>query len=392
MPLSKMEKETKTLNPAQPLYSTNSVWGCSPFDWEGGKVMSINPQRKIPKGGKPYTPLANQNTFGWHPQVYSGPYAHFTTNDYGIEMGAGALNYQWENGSHVNVSSLNLGMGSWSENGKDRTYGIKGDATLLDAYYGADEIAGIGTSKLTANAEASVGPNNGLTLGAGGTIASVQGHLGKFDKNNKTDARVGLGLAAGGGAGMKLHWGDSDGDGCREYGLGLDIKALGGFNFDIQTEDPLGQYLGSTFPIISLYTNYNNINITEEFLRAPERISNWIENLSKENTEKTNTNKTPKTMSKTPVSASSQQEHYKQSSLSPNHQKVVTPAKNLINQTANSMKKIPQSIENHAVNGFNTLKNGTQKALVAGSNVASGLYSGVKKTATTAYNKMKSWF
>src|SRR4029079_11016265 len=86
------------------------------------------------------------------------------------------------------------------------------------------------------NAEASIG-DDGATLGAGATLVGGSVTLGG-DPSRKSDKdeSVRLGLSEGAGMAGRLHWGDKDKDGHREYGFGADV---GPFSFDIKSEDPL---------------------------------------------------------------------------------------------------------------------------------------------------------
>jgi hypothetical protein len=52
-------------------------------------------------------------------------------------------------------------------------------------------------------------------------------------------------MSGGVGAAGRLHFGDSDGDGAREYGIGGD---LGPFSVDFKTEDPLRSLLTHHIP------------------------------------------------------------------------------------------------------------------------------------------------
>jgi hypothetical protein len=84
----------------------------------------------------------------------------------------------------------------------------------------------------TGGAEFSVG-ENGLRLQAGATGAGVEGTLGTFDENDHNDTVFRGGLSAGPSLGVRGHWGDSDHDGRREWGAGVDI---GPISVDFKTE------------------------------------------------------------------------------------------------------------------------------------------------------------
>ena len=87
---------------------------------------------------------------------------------------------------------------------------------------------------LGVNADAWVG-EDGLALGAGATLLGAAGGL-EHDPTT-ADGAWRAGLSEGPSVGVRGHWGDTDGDGRREYGFGFDV---GMFSLDLSDEDPLG--------------------------------------------------------------------------------------------------------------------------------------------------------
>lgn len=186
---------------------------------------------------------------GWTPEDTEGPYAYAGNTDSSVRVGAGLLSEQLGDGSHIKSMGADAEAGIWGEEGRRRG-GVRGDVAMFDGYHNPNGVAGIGMDVFTASAEASIG-ENGATLGAGATAVGVDGHLGNFDASRNNDTQVRAGVSANVGAAGRLHWGDSDGDGQREYGIGADIGPL---SFDIKSEDPLGAFSPIQIPGVN-YTN-----------------------------------------------------------------------------------------------------------------------------------------
>jgi hypothetical protein len=95
----------------------------------------------------------------------------------------------------------------------------------------------------TAGYELSVG-ENGIRAQAGASAVGGSVTVGNFSKERSHDSQTRVGLSAGPSLGARIHWGDSDKDGSREYGFGFDY---GPISLDVKTEDPLeaaGQVMG----------------------------------------------------------------------------------------------------------------------------------------------------
>lgn len=88
--------------------------------------------------------------------------------------------------------------------------------------------------------DANVG-TDGLSLGAQATLADVAGTVHNIGSGSQ-DQLARLGISEGVGAAGRLHWGDKDRDGYREYGFGADI---GPVSFDLKSEDPLRDIFGA---------------------------------------------------------------------------------------------------------------------------------------------------
>lgn len=107
---------------------------------------------------------------------------------------------------------------------------VAGEEPGAHSYFGyesslADGSLGAKTTNKSAQLSAQAsGPTFSLTGGTRGT-------------DRDSDAKFGL-SPFGPGGGLRLHYGDADGDKLREYGFGLD---LGVVSCDFKTEDPLGK-------------------------------------------------------------------------------------------------------------------------------------------------------
>jgi hypothetical protein len=165
--------------------------------------------------------------------VGTGPYLYGGQNDAGgYEGGFGVYHDERHDGVRQDLLYEGGAVGAWEENGGGKQYGIKRNA-------GVYRVRGPngGLDAATAGAELSAG-ENGIRVQGGATGGGIQGTWGGFDKESDDDTEISLGLSEGPSFGLRFHWGDSDGDGKREWGGGFD---LGPVSFDGKTEDPLWQ-------------------------------------------------------------------------------------------------------------------------------------------------------
>jgi hypothetical protein len=111
---------------------------------------------------------------------------------------------------------------------------------------------GVTTNKTTINKGGDVSGDYGgysasyeANVGSDGAAVGVQGNAGDGSvmlggppsKDSNTDAQTRIGVSEGVGGAGRLHWGDADKDGHREYGYGFDFGPL---SYDFKTEDPTG--------------------------------------------------------------------------------------------------------------------------------------------------------
>ena len=77
---------------------------------------------------------------------------------------------------------------------------------------------------------------NGTRVGLSANAAQLALKIGRFDPKNPNDEQLRIGVSAGPGVAIRLHHSDEDGDGRREWGVGLD---LGPVTADVKTENPV---------------------------------------------------------------------------------------------------------------------------------------------------------
>lgn len=189
---------------------------------------------------------------GWRPDRgptgVGGPYAHASTPQSGsVQAGAGLFSGRWGNGAALDVLNANAEAGRMGNEGSVR-WGAKADAQMFRGQTPEDWMAGADMGIFDASAEASIG-QDGASLGAGANVIDGAVRLGNFDAGRANDASLRIGAGLGVGAGGRLHWGDKDQDGHREYGFGADV---GPVSFDLKTEDPLATVLPGASGLIGL--------------------------------------------------------------------------------------------------------------------------------------------
>jgi len=176
---------------------------------------------------------------GWRPDRQGAdrpmPYAHLSAMDSGsLQAGLGMIHGSWGNGAALDVLSANGEIGLMGGAGQ-RRLGARGDAQMFKGNTPTNFPIGGEMGIFDAAAEASIG-QDGATLGAGASVIDGALRLGSNNKDRANDTTLRIGAGFGVGAAGRLHWGDTDQDGHREYGFGADV---GPVSFDLKTEDPL---------------------------------------------------------------------------------------------------------------------------------------------------------
>jgi hypothetical protein len=176
-------------------------------------------------------------------------------------IGFDVLNANLDVGHHIDADGnraygLNANANSLRTNGSVNFGPANGPGGFFGWEFGGPEAAAVATASThTAQGGAWAGYLSGAaTLGTRGT---------------EIDESVRLGGFAGAGAAGRLHYGDSDGDGNREYGFGIDA---GPILFDYKTEDPLHS--------IANLASFGMLGIGEGVYNAatgsnPAQRSNW---------------------------------------------------------------------------------------------------------------------
>lgn len=204
-----------------------------PAPSDEGFMPFHNPTPTLPPPGTTY------GTEPAGPGQAPGPYYYSKVNQQGgQEGGFGAFHGEGDIGG-VPVTDDLLGfnekVGAWDENGSTR-YGFNANANVAKMTFnqGGDISGDVGAG--TASADASFNPDTGVSVGAQANIVEGSVTFGAPSNKSDTDESVRFGLSEGVGAAGRLHWGDTDKDGNREYGFGFDA---GPVSFDVKTEDPL---------------------------------------------------------------------------------------------------------------------------------------------------------
>jgi hypothetical protein len=177
---------------------------------------------------------------GWnHPADGTGGFMYYEDQPNqlripGLPFGIPLHNFEGHMGFDLGgetVVDANAYGGSWQSGDGSTRYGGKLDGGLVMP----EPLASLGLQQLRGSGEVSVG-DSGFTIGAGLTQTGLSGSMGNFTEGSNTEDFVSFGVSEGPSLGLRGHWGDSDGDGYRELGMGFD---LGFASFDVKSEDPL---------------------------------------------------------------------------------------------------------------------------------------------------------
>jgi hypothetical protein len=214
---------------------TPAMWGPAPVAGQNGASAGTPPSPAIPDGVSQRGPYAaaSENTS-----------ASGGTVGYQAEAGAGwraagSTDTPWggkASGSADVGPQANAGVGSYKDPTGKQTYGARADATTGQASGQVDVPGGkVGGEVAGPSAGAGASANDSTAqVGAGASAATVAVNAGSTGTNVDESAR--FGVSPGVGAAARVHYGDSDGDGHREYGVGVDV---GPFTADVKSEDPL---------------------------------------------------------------------------------------------------------------------------------------------------------
>jgi hypothetical protein len=144
-------------------------------------------------------------------------------------MGLGLFSGQLGQGARADVCQMQSHYGGWGDESGRTNYGFEDDAALARIGMspgGALGPFGFDTGVLTANRSLKV---NDETASVGAQANLIEGSVSVG--NQEHGIRIGGSLGVG--AAGRVHYGDADGDGVREYGFGFDI---GPVSADVKSE------------------------------------------------------------------------------------------------------------------------------------------------------------
>ncbi|MBS1123321.1 MAG: hypothetical protein H6Q90_5549 [Deltaproteobacteria bacterium] len=165
------------------------------------------------------------------PFAYAGSERDANGNARGWSAGAGLLSGQLgPNGeARGDVLQAQGHFGGWRDEQGRTNVGVEGDAALARVGIplgGALGPVGFDVEALSANAGAKFNEET-ASLGAQANLIAGSVSAGTAEHNARFGMSVGVGAAG------RAHYGDSDGDGVRELGIGADF---GPFSFDVKSE------------------------------------------------------------------------------------------------------------------------------------------------------------
>jgi RHS repeat-associated protein len=164
-----------------------------------------------------------------NPSNHLAPYATATASHGTFEVGAGLANGVTGDGIGVSVFHADLQAGTWTDPGGATTTGIHFQADAVKVVVPPNTaMSCVGVDFGFGNVDAGLyGTATDVTIGAEANAVDMAVTVG-------TSANyVRLGTAVGVGVEVRVHRGDANGDGVREYGGGIDI---GPFEGDIRVD------------------------------------------------------------------------------------------------------------------------------------------------------------
>lgn len=208
--------------------------------------MSSEPQpAQRPAPAPTAAPAPAQTVHGRAPTnaagVVQGPYGHVTTNPGGFNGGAGLLNGPLSPDGKVtgNALSANAQAGRWYGPNGQANYGANADASLVRVGMAPGSALGpVGFDAGVLSAQAGATANRS-TAGIGAQANIIDGSVTVGGDHNSLRGGLSLGVGLAG----RVHYGDVDGNGTRELGVGADF---GPFSFDVKSE-----YLGRAWNGVS---------------------------------------------------------------------------------------------------------------------------------------------
>lgn len=198
------------------------------------------------------------------PQV-NGPFGYGSINRdadgdaRGFSAGAGLLSGQLGGGARGDALQAQAHFGGWRDDSGRTNVGFEADAALARVAMspgGALGPVGFEAGALTANAGGKINEET-ASLGAQANLVEGAVSLGNDEHGVRLGGSVGVGLAG------RAHYGDADGDGVREYGLGFDF---GPVSADIKSE-----YIGHAVNGIGSAANW----VGNQASNAWDTVTSW---------------------------------------------------------------------------------------------------------------------
>jgi RHS repeat-associated protein len=157
----------------------------------------------------------------------------------GVEAGVGFMN-QKIGGTEIRSMAADVKVGQWGTGDGKSAGGVQVDVTATRV----KSQEGNKTYELNAfDISAGVtGDENTFQIGGGGTVVGVAVTTRKKDGSEE---RSGAGVGVG--ASLRVHYGDSDGDGAREIGFGVDVEFL---TYDVKSEKA-GRLLNAAIAVVN---------------------------------------------------------------------------------------------------------------------------------------------
>ena len=159
---------------------------------------------------------------------YGGP----TQGGTGFNLGLGYDVTQSDNPNNFVRGGMEAGIGEFVDHNGEVRRGASFEARVFEAALQTEDGQGVDTQVGGVSAELAANDHT-FTAGAQATAGEVGLTMGGLSRRTGNDTQVRVAASAGPGAALRLHYGDTDGDGAREFGFGADFLAAG---FDIRHE------------------------------------------------------------------------------------------------------------------------------------------------------------
>src|SRR5262249_18893051 len=199
-----------------------NIWGPAPVAGQSSATAGTPPSPTIPTGASARTPYASaaENTSASGTPV--GAQAEAGGPGW---RASGSTATPWggtASGTADVGPQANPGGFSYKDPSGKQTYGARADASTASASGQMDVPGGkVGGEVAGPSAGAGASANDSTAqIGAGASAATVAVNAARTGTDHDESAR--FGVSPGAGAAVRLHYGDSDGDGRPEYGFGVD--------------------------------------------------------------------------------------------------------------------------------------------------------------------------